>query len=107
MSMRPRLLVTLEKKDGTVWKEFTLPPGANLWVFLRKNQVPIGASCSGVGVCARCSVEEVLPESGLSSLSAATEREKQVLVQQGKPAHLRLACLSRVQDHVRLRCDSW
>ena len=105
--MRPRVHVTLENRDGGVWKEFTIPQGGNLWVFLRKNKIPIGASCSGVGVCARCSVEEVLPPSGHSALSPPSEAEKKTLSQQGKPSQCRISCLTRVFEDVRLRCDSW
>lgn len=48
--------VTVYTKQNAVLKKFSMRKGGNLWVWLRKNGVPIGSACSGVGVCGACTV---------------------------------------------------
>lgn len=96
--------VRCRTRDGRLVREFPLRAGLNLWVFLRKHGLPIGAACSGVGVCAACHVEVTPPE----AVSPAGEFERGSLSRNGKdPARQRLACLCRVVGDVEVVADYW
>lgn len=72
--------------------------GTNLWYQLRKNGVPIGAACSGVGVCAACAIHiDTCPE---GSISPETPFETESKSRNAIPKELRLACLVRVWDDI-------
>jgi ferredoxin len=100
--------IVVHGKTGIV-KKFSVRGGANLWVALRKAGVPIGASCSGVGVCAACDVKA----EPRNSLTAQTDFEIQSLNRNHKTAtndecqSVRLACLCRVIGGLNLRTDYW
>lgn len=99
-----KVTVRCTRLDGKVVRTFSMRGGLNLWVFLRKNGLPIGAACSGVGVCAACHVH-VSPE---GNVTAAGEFEKDSLARNGRdPAVLRLACLCRVTGDVVVSADYW
>lgn len=91
-------------KSGAILREFAMRGGLNLWVFLRKNGMPIGAACSGVGVCAACNVR-VSPHENVSSSS---DFEQESLTRHGHDAATdRLACLCRVWGDVVVSADYW
>jgi ferredoxin len=98
-----RVNVTAQRKDGTILKVFTMRRGANLWVFLRNQGIPIGASCSGVGVCGACDVT-LLQGNFLTETSAF---EKNTLERNGKSSQCRLACLCRVGSDIIVTSDCW
>jgi len=96
--------VTCKGKSGVQFKEFTVRGGLNLWVFLRKNGVPIGAACSGVGVCAACNVRV----SPANNVTAANDFERSSLVSHGHDADAeRLACLCRLLGDITVTADYW
>jgi 2Fe-2S ferredoxin len=100
-----KVSVELRKKTGEVFKTLSVRRGVNLWVALRRFGIPVGASCSGVGVCGKCAVR-ILSEDG-QPLGSQTEFELQTLAKQGLSAELRLSCLSRVDSDVVISADYW
>jgi ferredoxin len=100
-----KVSVELRKKTGEVFKKLTLRRGVNLWVALRRFGIPVGASCSGVGVCGKCAVK-VQSETD-RPLGVQSEFEIQTLTKQGLPADLRLSCLCRVDKDAAISADYW
>ncbi len=91
-------------RAGQLLRTFEMRGGMNLWVFLRKNGLPVGAACSGVGVCAACHVRVEPPE----GVTAASAFEVDSLARNGRdPSSERLACLCRVLDDVSVSADYW
>ena len=82
--------VSLVSSSGQVFGQIEMRSNTNLWVNLRKQGIPIGASCSGVGVCAACDFKVLDGEEGLSS---KTPFETQSLSRNNKQESSRLACL--------------
>lgn len=79
----PQVKIVSSKKE--VLKEFEARLNSLLWVELRKKRIPIGSSCSGVGICNACEVE-VSNEDGTQVVKA---------------------CLYRVQKNVEVTCRYW
>lgn len=100
-----KVSVELRKKSGEILKTFVARRGVNLWVLLRRFGIPVGASCSGVGVCGKCAVRNLSADP--NSLSGKSEFESQTLSRQGLSDDLRLACLCRVQDNLTVTADYW
>lgn len=100
-----KVKIELRKKTGEILKTLTVRRGANLWVALRRFGIPVGASCSGVGVCGKCAVREI-PSTG-KSLTQKTEFELQTLTKQGLDPDARIACLCRVEADVTVTADYW
>lgn len=92
------------KKDELV-KTLSVRKGSNLWVMLRKNNVPIGSACSGVGVCGACCITPLTPNQ--DALSIQSEFERNTLIKNGKTSHARLGCLTRVYDNISIKADYW
>ncbi len=97
------VLVSVLNHSGQKIKEFYMRRGLNLWVFLRKHGLPIGSSCSGVGVCGACSV--FIQENKPNSLSPITEFEISCLSRNLKKAGMRIACLCRVYEDIEVSSD--
>ncbi len=97
--------VTILNKNGDKIDEFFMRGGMNLWVFLRKQGLPIGSACSGVGVCGACCVS--VKGVGSECVSLQNEFEKETLLRNGKSSHLRLACLCRVYTDIGVQADYW
>lgn len=97
--------VTVLNKEGKKIDEFLMRGGTNLWVFIRKQGLPIGSACSGVGVCAACEikVKEGVPD----LLSLQNDFEKETLRRNNKPENSRLACLCRVYQDIEIQADYW
>jgi ferredoxin len=70
----------------------------------RRADVPIGNSCGGVGVCARCCVRVL---AGAENLSAPTTIELRVSAQRGFAAGERLACQAVVTGDVEVTTSYW
>jgi ferredoxin len=70
----------------------------------RRAEAPIGNSCGGVGVCARCCVRVV---AGAENLSAPTMIELRVSAQRGFAADERLACQAVVMGDVEVTTSYW
>jgi ferredoxin len=88
-----QLLCTLKVRGGLL-----------LWVPLRKSGLPMGAACSGVGVCGACHVR-VEPASHVTPLE---EFEKKTLQKQGLFADgVRISCLCRVLGNIDVTADYW
>ncbi|MEN9825009.1 MAG: hypothetical protein RI953_754 [Pseudomonadota bacterium] len=97
--------VELRKKTGEFFKSIEVRRGVNLWVALRRFGIPVGASCSGVGVCGKCAVKLVSADE--NSLSEKSDFETQTLEKQGIDQHLRLSCLCRINQDVTISADYW
>lgn len=97
--------ITLINKSGNKIDEFNMRAGTNLWVFLRKRGLPIGAACSGVGVCGACSVKIIFEEP--NAISKQNDFEKETLLKNNKFLENRLACLCRVFSNVTVQADYW
>jgi len=97
--------VTVLRRDGQLKERFQMRSGMNLWVFLRKNEIPIGASCSGVGVCAACQIKII--DENQDNVSPKTDFEQNTLARNGKSTPQRLACLCRVYQDITVQSDVW
>jgi ferredoxin len=104
-SSADKITIELRKKSGEIFKTISARRGVNLWVLLRRYGVPVGASCSGVGVCGKCAVRAVSPQAG--SITGKTEFESQTIQRQGLADDLRLTCLCRAQGDLVLTADYW
>lgn len=104
-SKSEKIKIDLIRSTGQHFKTLVVRKGANLWVSLRRFGVPVGASCSGVGVCGKCGVE--IKSSTHNSVSAATELEQHTRERQGLSNEVRLACLCRVMEDVTISADYW
>jgi ferredoxin len=100
-----KITVELRRKGGELLRTLSLRKGTNLWVALRRFGIPVGSSCSGVGVCGKCAVQ-IAPEFE-AQLSPRTDLETQTLSRQGIDPAQRLACLCRVQGDVVVSADYW
>ena len=70
----------------------------------RRAAVPLGNSCGGVGICARCAVHVV---SGAENLTAATAIETQVAARRKLRADERLACQAVVLGDCEVTTTYW
>jgi ferredoxin len=111
-------ILLLPKTDApsAMPRTLTARAGTNLWFQLRKHGIPIGSSCSGVGVCGACVVEtrpvqepkdgQGQPEPSTiqpTSVSPETAFETESKSRHGVPSHCRLACLVRVWQDIECR----
>lgn len=102
---RECVTVSVQDRLGTVVKEFQVRKGMNLWFQLRKHGLPIGAACSGVGVCAACDVEICSPE-GSFTIDNESEFERSSKQRQGIDLSRRLSCLVRVWCDLIVKLDT-
>jgi 2Fe-2S ferredoxin len=70
----------------------------------RRAGAPLGNSCGGVGVCARCRVRVV---SGAENLSPPTTIESRVSAQRNLGADERLACQAVVRGECAVTTTYW
>jgi len=70
----------------------------------RRANVPLGNSCGGIGICARCRVRVV---EGAENLSAPTSVEERVSQQRGLAADERLACQAVVLGDCAVTTTYW
>ena len=103
--LNKKVKVTVLNSKGNQIKEFLIRGGSNLWVYLRKNKVPIGSSCSGVGVCGGCDVK--ISSEHQECVSPISEFEKETLSRNHKADGLRLSCLCRVYEDMTVQSDYW
>lgn len=97
--------IILLNKAGVKIDEFLMRAGANLWVFIRKRGLPIGAACSGVGVCGACNIKVISDDPNAVSLQ--NDFEKETLTKNNKLLEYRLACLCRVFSDLTIQADYW
>lgn len=70
----------------------------------RRAGAPLGNSCGGIGICARCRVRVV---AGAESLSPPTSVEARVARERGLGADERLACQAVVGADVTVTTTYW
>jgi len=70
----------------------------------RRANVPLGNSCGGIGICARCRVRVV---EGAENLSAPTSVEERVSKQRDLAADERLACQAVVLGDCAVTTTYW
>jgi len=70
----------------------------------RRANVPLGNSCGGIGICARCRVRIV---EGAENLGAPTSVEERVSKQRGLSADERLACQAVVLGDCAVTTTYW
>ena len=70
----------------------------------RRAGAPLGASCGGVGICARCRVRVV---EGAENLSPPTSIESRIGAQRGFAADERMACQAVVQGNCGVTTTYW
>lgn len=70
----------------------------------RRAGAPLGASCGGVGICARCKVRVV---EGAENLSAPTSVELRIGAQRGFAADERMACQAVVNGACSVTTTYW
>ena len=70
----------------------------------RRANAPLGNSCGGIGICARCRVRIV---EGAENLSAPTSVEERVSQQRGLTADERLACQAVVLGDCAVTTTYW
>ena len=79
-------------------------PDETLLDVARRAGVPIGNSCGGVGVCARCRIRVV---EGAVSLTPPTSIEVRVGEQRGLDGDERLACQAVVKGNCTITAPYW
>lgn len=90
-------IVRVYQADGQFVREFETRKGLNLWYLLRREGLPIGSSCTGVGVCGACAVRvKELDSSQHSHLEPPGSFEDRTRIQNNIPETFRIACLVRV-----------
>lgn len=94
------MIVTFERLGRTALAR----EGETLLDAARRAGAPLGNSCGGVGVCARCRVSVV---SGAENLSPPTSIEERVSLQRGLSADERLACQTVVRGPVSITTGYW
>lgn len=70
----------------------------------RRANAPLGNSCGGIGICARCRVRIV---EGAENLSAPTSVEERVSQQRGLAPDERLACQAVVRGDCAITTTYW
>jgi ferredoxin len=70
----------------------------------RRANAPLGASCGGVGVCARCRVRVI---SGDEHLSPPTSIESRIGAARGFAADERMACQAVVRGECAITTTYW
>lgn len=107
-AFKKHVTVRLLNKLGEEFDTFQMRSGTNLWVFIRKRGHAIGAACSGVGVCAACSVKvTAVDATDVTAVSAASDFEKESLAKNGKSSGERISCLTRVFSDIVVQADYW
>jgi len=92
--------VTLAPMQLTI----SMKPDETLLDAARRASVPLGNSCGGVGICARCRVRVV---SGADQLSPPTAIESRVSAQRNLAADERLACQTVVLGNCTITTSYW
>lgn len=105
MEASQKIRVIVSGLNGNIKSTFEMRKGSNLWVFLRKNNLNIGASCSGVGVCGACDVRISCSEAG--AVNPKNEFESETLSRNSKAENHRLACLCRIYGDIEVTADYW
>lgn len=100
-----KIKIEIYRRTGELLKSFSVRKGTNLWVALRRFGIPIGSSCSGVGVCGKCVVE--ITNVSHDAVNSPSELETYTIERQGLHSSSRLACLCRVAGDVSVRADYW
>lgn len=70
----------------------------------RRASIPLGASCGGVGICARCKVRVVV---GPENLSPPTSIESRIGAQRDFAADERMACQAVVTGDCSVTTTYW
>ena len=100
-----KINVELRTKCGDLLRVISIRKGTNLWVALRRFGIPVGSSCSGVGVCGKCAVQ-IHPEID-DGINSKSDLENQTIQRQGLAENQRLACLCRLQSNAVVSADYW
>ena len=79
-------------------------PPETLLDIARRAGAPLGNSCGGVGVCARCRIRVI---SGAENLSPPTTIESRVATQRKLDADERLACQAVVFGDCEITTSYW
>lgn len=78
--------------------------GINLMSALQGARLPVGASCSGEGVCGKCYVQII---KGSENLSPITKLEENLLSKYEMPPDTRMSCLTRVKGDITIAAPYW
>ena len=98
-----KIRITIDRQHSNDVQEIQARPGSNLWFLLRKHGIPIGSSCSGVGVCSACAV--TLRAEDSTAASPETEFETATRQRNGIEDTKRIACLVRVWKPLTVICE--
>ena len=79
-------------------------PDETLLDVARRASVPVGNSCGGIGICARCRVRVL---SGAECLSPPTSVEVRVSAERGLDPDERLACQAVVLGNCSVTTSYW
>jgi ferredoxin, 2Fe-2S len=85
-------------------REASAFPDETLLDVARRAAVPLGASCGGVGICARCKVRVV---EGAENLSPPTSVEIRIGGQRGFAGDERMACQAVVNGNCSVTTTYW
>lgn len=85
-------------------KTITAEHGESIFAALRRNDVPIGSSCAGDGVCDKC---RVLVLRGAERLSNPSDAERRHFFEHGVTDGERLACQTVVIGDVTITTGYW
>ena len=71
---------------------------------LHRNNIPVGSSCGGEGICSKCALNII---SGLENLSEKSEPENQLSIKFGFSKDQRISCQTQVYGDVIIDADYW
>ena len=89
---------------GRLAKSADAKPDETLLDVARRVGAPLGNSCGGIGICARCAVRVV---SGAENLTAPTAIETQIAQRRKLDADERLACQAVVVGDCEITTSYW
>ena len=101
--MTERITITLQDRHTAKATTIEARSGSNLWHLLRKHGIPIGSSCSGVGVCSSCAIEVHAAET--DAISSETPFETQSKERNQVDPTKRISCLVRVWKNITVVCN--
>lgn len=85
-------------------KSIVVPAKTNLMNAIIEANLPIGSSCGGEGICAKCFVQVL---KGAENLSKSNPIEKKLLSREKMASDMRISCQTKVLGDVTITTGYW
>lgn len=85
-------------------KIIEVPAKTNLMNAIIQAELPIGSSCGGEGICAKCIVKVV---KGIENISKPNPTEKKLIAREKLEENIRISCQTKVLDDVSITTSYW